>query len=43
MLDSYSRSVSDEAINFARRSCGKRVLGQYYWGPYTWLSWSVEG
>ena len=44
LIDTYSRSVSDAASDFARASCGKRIIGQYYWGPHTLFppNWTSE-
>ncbi|CAE7237248.1 NOV, partial [Symbiodinium sp. CCMP2592] len=35
LVDTYSKACTDEASDFARAACGKRIVGQYYWGPYT--------
>ena len=35
LVDTYSRSVTDAASDFAREASGKRIVGQYYWGPHT--------
>ena len=44
LIDTYSKSVSDAASDFARASCGKRIIGQYYWGPHTLFppNWTSE-
>lgn len=44
LVDTYSKSVSDAASDFARAGCRKRVLGQYYWGPHTLFppNWSGQ-
>eukprot|EP00931_Biecheleriopsis_adriatica_P057123 TRINITY_DN33881_c0_g2_i1.p1 TRINITY_DN33881_c0_g2~~TRINITY_DN33881_c0_g2_i1.p1 ORF type:complete len:2156 (+),score=390.66 TRINITY_DN33881_c0_g2_i1:490-6468(+) len=44
LIDTYSKAVPDAASDLARTSSGKRVIGQYYWGPYTLFpaNWSGE-